>query len=210
MTRTAPVLLAPLLLLLVACGPGAPTPSDDSPSEKPTVQVGETAPAEEPVAEGPVTADDYLIAGGLNEDPDGDGFWSAHYAFTTDATGAVRCDLWIFSGDDPSVLCAITPSHRSEVTYALPSGTQCDLSTANPYDGYSLSVGGKALDGFAGWSGCAEQLDYGTETVKVLGEEQTLTVPPFVCVVGGKAASCDFQDGSGGVTLGTYTAAHYG
>ncbi len=211
MKRAAPLLVAPILLLLVACGPGEATPSDDSPTQKPTVEVSPTAEA--PAEAGPADPNDYLIAGGLNSDPDGDGFWSARYAFFTDDSHSVRCDIWIFSGDSPAVLCGITPGNENLVTYALPADAQCDLSTSNPYDGYSLSVGGKSLDGFAGWSGCAETRDYNPEDnaiTKVLPEGQTLTMPPFTCVVGGKAASCDFTDGSGGVTLGLYTAAHYG
>jgi hypothetical protein len=207
MKRSA--LLLPLLLLLVACGPVLEPVETATPSGKPTVEVTPTTEADS----GPANPDDYLIAGGLNEDPDGDGFWSARYAFFTDDSHAVRCDIWIFSGDSPAVLCGITPGNESLVTYELPAGAQCDLSTSNPYDGYSLSVGGKSLDGFAGWSGCPETRDYNPEDnaiTKVLPEGQVLTTPPFTCVVGGKAASCDFTDGSGGITLGLYTAAHYG
>ena len=212
MNRRAVVLIAPLLLALAACTPQPPAPSDGPPTNQPTVSVTptETAP---PVEKGPANPVDYLIAGGLNEDPDGDGFWSAHYAFFTDDSHAVRCDIWIFSGDAPGALCGITPGNEGLVTYELPAGAQCDLSTSNPYDGYSLSVGGKSLDDFAGWSGCAEQRDYNPEDnaiTKVLPEGQVLTLPPFTCVVGGEAASCDFTNGDGGITLGLYTAASYG
>lgn len=212
MNRRAVAALAPLLLVLAACTPQAPTPPDDSPVGSPTIAVTPTEKAEA-LDEGPANPDDYLIAGGLNEDPDGDGFWSAHYAFFTDDSHAVRCDIWIFSGDAPGALCGITPGNESLVTYELPADAQCDLSTSNPYDGYSLSVGGQGLDDFAGWSGCDETRGYNPEDnaiTKVLPEGQLLTMPPFSCIVGGKAASCDFIDGSGGITLGLYTAASYG
>ena len=210
--RRAVVLFAPLLLVLAACTPQAPVPAADPSSEKPTVAVTATETAA-PVVKGTASPDDYLVAGGLNSDPDGDGFWSAHYAFFADDSDSVRCDIWIFSGDSPGALCAITPGNESLVTYDLPSDAQCDLSTSNPYDGYSLSVGGKSLDDFAGWSGCPETRAYspeGTATPKVLPEAQVLTLPPFSCVVGGKAASCDFLNGDGGITLGLYVAASYG
>ncbi len=221
MMRRAAVLLTPLLLVLAACTPQVPPASDDSPTQKPVIEVTPTADADglgggddnDPTTKTAANPDDYLIAGGLNVDTDGDGFWSAHYAFFTDDSHSVRCDIWIFSGDSPGALCGITPGNEGLVTYDLPSGAQCDLSTSNPYDGYSLSVGGKSLDDFAGWSGCAEQRDYNPEDnaiTKVLPEGQTLTMPPFVCVVGGKAASCDFSNGDGGITLGLYVAASYG
>ena len=216
MMRRAAVLIVPLLLALAACTPQAPAPAGVTPTATPTVEAtqdGMGGGDEEPAPKTEENPDDYLIAGALNVDTDGDGFWSAHYAFFTDDSHSVRCDVWIFSGDSPGALCGITPGNESLVTYERPGDAQCDLSTSNPYDGYSLSVGCKSLDDFAGWSGCAESRDYAPEdmaVIKVLPEQQTLTLPPFVCVVGGKAASCDFSNGDGGITLGLYVAVSYG
>lgn len=221
MRRGVLVLLLPAVFLLVGCTPPGSLPA---PVTSAAASASPTASAESedtptpaaPAASGEVDAETYLLQGKVGV-LDADGVWFAHYGFYVDDTKAVRCDIWVFSGDDPGVLCAVTPGHESEVTYDLPTGPdiECDLSTSNPADGYSLALGAKSLpDPFlSGWSGCPETrpLDPGiAAATKVLGEGQQITVPPFSCVVNGHAAGCGYLDGSASIIMSLYTAVHAG
>ena len=166
-----------------------------------------------PVVEQDVDAQAYLLEGGLNLDPDGDGFWSAHYGFYFEPSKSARCDIFIFSGDEPGVRCSIVPGNESKVGYALPAGTQCDYSTSNPFDGYTLALGSKGLDpARSGFSGCQAMTEpnYFTAETKILGEGQRITVEPFGCIVNGGAVDCYYTDDSGSITFGLGTAVHAG
>lgn len=211
--RLGIALLLPLVLVLAACAL-VPAPAGDSQSPKPTETLtAEPEESESPVVDEVVDAETYLLEGALNEDPDGDGFWSAHYGFYFEPSKSARCDIYIFSGDDPEASCSIVPGNESKVTYDLPAGTQCDFSTSNPFDGYTLAVGSKGLgDQRAGWSGCQDMTaaDYFSTETKTLGESQSITVEPFGCVVNGGAVSCYFTDDSGSITFGLETAAYAG
>ena len=185
-------------------------------SESPESESETLTPEESALVSGEVNAEDYLLEGGVGV-LDEDGYWFAHYGFFVDDTESVRCDLWVFSGDDPGVTCAVTPGHESEVTYVLPTGPEieCDLSTSNVADGYSLALGAKSLpDPFlAGWVGCPATRLLGpglADATKVLGEGKQITVPPFSCVVNGHAAGCGYLDGSASIIFGLSTAAHAG
>ena len=214
-------MLLPVVVALAGCTPIAPlplhtggdspTPSVTEPTESDTPEPEETV-----VVSDEVNAEDYLLEGGVGV-LDEDGYWFAHYGFFVDDTESVRCDIWVFSGDDPGVECSVTPGHESEVTYDVPTGPDydCDLSTSNPKDGYSLALGSKGLpDPFlAGWSGCPETrlLNPGVaEATRVLGEGQQITVPPFSCVVNGHAAGCGYLDGSASIIFSLFTEAHAG
>jgi len=210
------VLLVPLVLALAACTPVPPSPSDSqSQSPKPTATVtAEPQDDESPAVDGPVDPQSYLLEGALNEDPDGDGFWSAHYGFYFEPSKSARCDIHIFSGDDPEMSCSIVPGNESKVTYDLPVGAQCDDTTAGPFDGYTLALGSKGLSpARAGFIYCQESADgpapFAAET-KTLGEGQSITVEPFGCVVTGETVGCSFTDDSGSITFGLHSAAHAG
>ncbi len=216
---------AVVVLLLAGCDPvgdpaatSTPTPSVSASStpeasEEPTDEGTGGGDGDGGVAQQVVDPNTYLIAGGLNSDPDGDGFWSAHYAFFNDDTHAIRCDIWIFSGDGPYAGCGVTPGNEGLVTYDLPADAQCDLSTSNPHDGYSIALGAKGADTAAAFSGCLETRDYQPEdmaVIKVLGEGQQITVDPFGCVTNGHATSCYYLDDSAQFTFGLFVAAHAG
>ncbi len=212
------VALLPVVLLLAACGDGDDAGTSSSPTSKPSAEVSDTPTPQEsdsPVVQTKVNAEDYLLEGGLNDDSDGDGFWSAHYGFYFEPTKSARCDIYIFSGDDPVVSCEILPGNESKVTYELPADAQCDYSTANPHDGYTMALGSKGLyPQVAGFSGCQ---DMGSvepaiaAATKMLGEGQQLTTPPFECVVNGAAVGCDYVNGTdGSFIFGLFTAVHAG
>lgn len=199
-----------LAVLLVACDPlpaadpgGSASPSA-SPGATPTLVVGGASD---------VDPDDFLIEGRLGSDPDGDGFWSAHYAFFTDDERTVRCDLRIFSGDAPVTSCAITPGNEQSITYPLPADANCDPSGPNPFDGLSLALGAKGLEPSpAGFSGCLLGADSDPDlnrVTRVLPEGARLAVDPFSCEVTDGVAECRFVAGPGVIRLGlseaTYT-----
>ena len=210
MTRRLPLLaVLPLLLALVGCGP-TPVPAADD-STPPTVAVTPTVgPTAEPVV---ITPDDYLLEGGIDEDPDGDGFWSAHYGFWVDESHSVRCDIVIFSGDDPVTFCSVVPGNEAKIEYPLPAGAQCDYTTANPFDGYTMAVGSKGLyPASAGFSGCQDAAggeDFAAQT-KLLPDGAELTVEPFHCSVADKVAECERTDGQGSFAFGLATATSVG
>jgi hypothetical protein len=214
MTRTQfAVLLAPLVLVLTACVPNPPAQTTPDPTVEPSVTATEEPHSEEPIvdAAGPELRDanDFLVSGALNEDPDGDGVWEARYAFYADAQHAIRCDIWIFSGDDPALECAVAPEARDLVTYSLPNPVPgCDMSADSPTDGYSLYLSNQGFGSKAFWAGCAEYLDYSGDEVpvKVLQNNQTILVEPFTCLVNHEVAECTYTDGSGTIWLGLGTA----
>lgn len=201
MRRLVPLAVVPLLLVLVACDPTPPpiegSPQQTQPSSTPT-----------PTLVVPVDVDpaDYLIEGNPGVDTDGDGFWSAHYAFFTDEQRTTRCDIRLFSASSPVASCSITPGNEALVTYALPAGAQCDLSTSNPFDGYTLALGALPLgDDWAGFSGCAVGADSDpalNAVTRELPDGAVLTVDPFRCSVVGGTAECAYLEASASIRLG--------
>ena len=154
---------------------------------------------------------DYLLEG-TPYVPDSDGEWDGHYGFWTDASQAVACDIWIFSGDSGGVSCGITPGHESERSYAIPAGASnsCDESSSNAADGTAISInykvfGSDTSDANVGFSGCLE--NEGTDPTidaarKILPPNTILTVTQtgfetYTCSVAAGSASCrDSQPGS--------------
>ncbi|CAN5270119.1 hypothetical protein BH11ACT5_BH11ACT5_18210 [soil metagenome] len=187
--RVAIVLAA--ALLLTGCTPEAPEPTTT-----PVAEVAETpTPTPTPTAEEPETVDpaDFLLDGTPGAF-DADGFWKGHYGFYTDDTKAVRCDVWVFSGDSGAATCAVTPGNEGKVTYALPA-TDCQASDGNNVDGYSVGINFKVFaTGYAGFSGCGAGASDFAGTTKVLHDNQTLVVThdneQFSCTVAAGVASC--------------------
>lgn len=203
--RAAVIAVLPLLLALTACGqpapvetPAAPPPPAPTPSETAIVPPEPTN----------VVPEDYLIAGGVDE-LDENGMWSARYGFYLDDSKTTLCDLYIFSGDDPSLFCTIAPGEEDVITYDLPAAN-CDASQSNFSDGYSAGINGKSLEGNAGFTGCQEYNQPEPEVDplrKVLPPHSVLLVEPFVCEVTEDAvALCNYTDGSASLEWGATSA----
>lgn len=211
------VLVIPILAL-AGCMPLTPAPSTSAsapPSPKvtstPTASVTPTAAAATDVDPASFLLD------GTPGVFDADGFWKGHYGFFTDETRAVRCDLFIFSGDSGGVTCAVTPGNDAGVTYARPPA-QCDDSTANPSDGLSLGINFKVFDsGNTGFKGCdvAARVDPALVAItRVLHETETLRVSAgsenYTCTVASGVASCSESTSGATIAFGLTTATFSG
>lgn len=205
------------ILLLAGCTPAAPEPSS-APTEagsKPTATPTATA-APTTLAPETVDAAAYLIDG-TPFVPDGDGYWKGHYAFFTDDTAAVRCDIYIYSGDSGGVNCSTTAGNQGLVTYALPTA-DCGSGAANEFDGYSVAINFKVFDsGNAGFSGCGvgEALAAdGLPAPLVLHDNQTLFVNSplyqYTCTVSVGAATCTDSYSGASITYGLARAGFTG
>jgi hypothetical protein len=187
-TRLAPVLLIPLVLMLAACGDGTTpggAPSGPTDAQSPTPTEVENEPTD-------ANPDDFLIRGGIDV-LDSDGMWMAQYAFFADDSKQVRCDIFLFSGDAPVASCGAQLGSEGAVTYALPADASCDYSGSNPFDGYTVALNNKGLyPKVAGYSGCNDPANapYKNELVQVLPDNATLTVDPFVCSVSAATVAC--------------------
>ncbi len=226
--RIGVVLVVPLLLVLAACAPthhvslpakshlsgsasdAASASAVPSTSAKPIV----TTPAVPPK----INAPDYLINGTPNV-PDADGEWFGEWAFFTDSTKRVWCELSVFSGDGPGASCSIVPGAKGQATYAIPASIQnnCDSQDSIDTDGYGLGLGldlqGDPANPESGWAGCST--DYFMPPAdlaksKVLPDGATLAVDPFTCTVSSGVATCVFNDTydgkTGTITLGLKVA----
>ena len=192
----------------------APTVSAESSSSPKPTNSASTAPEPETV-----NAADYLIDG-TPFIADQDGSWKGHYAFFTDDTSTVRCDVYIFSGDSGGVNCAITAGNQGLVTYALPAA-DCGTSSANQSDGYSVGINFKVFDtGNSGFTGCGVG-DYfatapGNELPNplVLHDNQTLVVNSpvylYTCTVAAGVATCTESYSGASLEFGLHVAQFQG
>jgi len=191
------VTIVAAVLLLAGCTPG-PAPS-------PTPTAAGSSSGAEPTASVPPTVeiispDDYLVDGTPGV-VGADGTWKGHYAFFADASKAVRCDIYIFSGDSGGVTCAVTPGNESKVTYMLPPA-DCAPEDGNPVDGYSAGINYKVFTtGNSGWTGCGLGASEFAGVTKVLPEGQDLLIESpaekYTCSVAGGVAACFDAQGSG-------------
>lgn len=216
MSGSSRALLVVCAALLLAGCTTTPTPSSSagSPSSdpKPTVTSEPTAPALEPET---VNASDYLIDG-TPFVADQDGYWKGHYAFFTDDTATVRCDIYIYSGDSGGVTCATTAGNQALATYELPTAT-CGTGRSNEYDGYSIGINYKVFDtGVTGFIGCGVGDSFavapGNELPipAVLHDNQTLFVTSpvyqYTCTVATGVATCTDAYTAASITYGLSTA----
>lgn len=217
MSRSSRVLLTVCAVLLLAgCTPDAPSPSSPagapSSGPKPIVTSQPTIPAAEPET---VDAASYLIDG-TPFVADQDGYWKGHYAFFTDDTATVRCDIYIYSGDSGGVTCATTAGNQGLVTYDRPNAT-CGSGSPNEYDGYSIGINYKVFDtGVTGFLGCGVGDSFatapGTElpVPSVLHDNQTLFVNSpvyqYACTVAAGTATCTDAYTAASITYGLATA----
>jgi len=191
------VTIVAAVLLLAGCTPEpapspTPTAAGSSSSAEPTASVPPTVEI--------ISPDDYLVDGTPGV-AGADGTWKGHYAFFTDASKAVRCDIYIFSGDSGGVTCAVTPGNESKVTYMLPPA-DCAPEDGNPVDGYSAGINYKVFTtGNSGWTGCGLGASEFAGVTKVLPEGQDLVVETaaekYTCSVSAGVAACFDAQGSG-------------
>jgi hypothetical protein len=165
-----------------------------------------------------INATDYLINGTPNV-PDANGEWYGDWAFFTDSTKRVWCDLSVFSDDGPGAHCYIVPSAHSQATYPIPAGigNNCNGTADVDTDGYGLGLGlalqGDTSNPEAGWAGCSDSNNIAAADLaksKVLPDGSTLVVAPFTCRVASAVATCVFNDTytgrTGTITLGMNVA----
>lgn len=206
------------VLLLAGCTTAVPQPSSlpttagSTPAAAATATASPTPPAPETV-----DAATYLIDG-TPFVPDGDGYWKGHYAFFTDDTKTVRCDIYIYSGDSGGVTCSTTSGNQGLVTYAVPPAN-CGTGSSNEFDGYSVAINVKVFDtGSSGFSGCGVGDFFagspGDELPAplVLNDNQTLFVNSplyqYTCTVAAGVATCSDSYSGASITYGL-TAAQY-
>jgi hypothetical protein len=214
------VLVVPLVLALAACAPANHVSLPSHPhATKGAHPVASLLPTHSPapIAKAPaappiINPTNYLINGTPGV-PDADGEWSGEWAFFTDSSKRVWCELSVFSGDGPGANCYIVPSAKSQATYSIPASVrnQCDSADSVDTDGYGLGLGldleGDPTNPEAGWAGCST--DYFMPPAdlaksKVLPDGATLAVDPFSCTVAAGVATCRFNDTYDGKT-GTIT-----
>lgn len=218
------ILVLPLLLALAACAPAKPVhvppeghPSahsgaSQSPTPGPTPASTTTPPAGAQVT----NSADYLIEGTPNV-PDANGEWYGQWAFYTDSTKSVWCQMTTFSGDNPGANCSILPAARAGVTYPLPPGSSAGCASSD-WDGYTIGLGASVDDlipADAGWDQCFSQSPASPADLaktRVLPDGATLAVAPFSCTVSSGVATC--SESSPGlpdatVTLGLHTASFH-
>lgn len=187
-------------LLLAGCTPEAPAPTKTPDAE--VLEAPTATPTPTPAAPETVDAATFLVDGTPGVF-DADGFWKGHYAFYTDDSKAVRCDLWVFSGDSGGATCAVTSGNEGKVSYALPA-TDCQAADGNNVDGYSVGINFKVFAaGYAGFTGCGAGASDFADTTKVLLDNQILVVShdseQFTCTVSSGIANC--FEGSTGASI---------
>ncbi len=207
------------VLLLAGCTPAtvSPTTTSGTPAATSSATPSSTpTPAPEPET---VDAADYLIDG-TPYVADQDGMWKGHYAFFTDDSATVRCDIYILSGDSGGVTCATTAGNQGLVTYALPTAT-CGSGSSNDIDGYSVGINFKVFDsGNAGFTGCGVGDFFATApgnalpTPVVLHDNQTLVVDTsaytYTCTVAAGVATCTESYTGASITYGLGAASFSG
>jgi hypothetical protein len=136
-----------------------------------------------------------------------------HYAFWTDDSRSVRCDVWIGGESDPYTACHVMAAAESEATYSLPSDLTIDCSDgADPaLDGFEtrlVAVGegaGFDLDR-AVVAGCASGRLYPSPEIaaatRVLPEDGILELAPFRCSVTRAVATCEYLEVEASISLG--------
>jgi hypothetical protein len=228
MRRLGLLLVLPLVIGLAACGPtqhislpATPHPITTHPTGTITTTVPTTtatpltAPAVVPTTINPA---DYLIDGTPHV-PDADGEWFGEWAFFTDSTKRVWCEMSVFSGDGPGASCSIVPGATAAATYPIPASVKnkCDNTDGIETDGYGLGPGldlqADPTSPEAGWAGCSNDFYIPSADLaksKVLPDGGTLAVDPFSCHVVAAVATCTFNDTydarTGTITMGMNVA----
>ena len=156
-----------------------------------------------------VNSDDYLVEHFPAAD-DSNEYW--HWAFWTDASKSVRCDISSGGNADPLGTCWVMAGFESSTTYTLPAGTppvNCGGGDAVPQlDGYALQLIIEANPAYQNASilGCPADRAYlapgiGAAT-QVMPDHGVLTTPDFTCTVEAAVATCTYPAAHASVTLG--------
>jgi hypothetical protein len=181
------VAAAAVILLLAGCHPGTPASTKAPKAGGSSVAGDKSTVTATPKAAAPVAAAaaDYLLDGTPYQ-PDSDGEWDGHYGFWTDASHAVACDIFIFSGDSGGVSCEIRAAFTAQRSYALPAGvtTTCSDTASGGFDtdGSALDINYKIFatattNPNVGWAGCLSGQDTSFDAArKVLPPNSILTV----------------------------------
>ena len=218
--KASPVLIgtAALFVVLALSGCSATPPvSEATPS---VTDIESASPTPTPTADPSpfdVNPDDYLVAGTPYVFDD-EGFWGGDWAFYTDESKSVMCDISILSGDPGSNFCWVTPGHEAEATYGLPAsaGTAADCSEGP--DGYMVGMVGEPEDPTktAGFAGCHTYLWLDAAAIaktKVLPPFGVLTITDevqpdesYTCSVADGAATCTSKVPAASFTFGLHVA----
>jgi len=204
--RVVPPLVAAgaVILLLAGCHPNQAA-STNAPQAGAS-SAASAGPSVTPKAASPVAASaaDYLLAGTPYQ-PDSNGEWDGHYGFWTDASHAVACDIYIFSGDSGGVSCEVRAAFASQRSYSLPAGvtTTCSATASGGFDtdGSALDINYKIFNTAnanpnVGWAGCVSNQDTSFDAArKVLPANSILTVTQqdfetYTCQVTASVAAC--------------------
>jgi hypothetical protein len=224
--RLGLLLVLPLVIMLAACAPTKhiSLPSKPHPvATHPATTISSPSPTATAVAPAPIVPPtinpaDYLINGTPNV-PDANGEWFGQWAFFTDSTKRVWCEMSIFNDDGPGANCYIVPGAKAAATYSIPASVKnrCGDTDGIDTDGYGLGLGldlqADPNNPEAGWAGCST--DYflppaDLAKTKVLPDGATLAVDPFSCRVVAAVATCTFNDTyeakTGTITMGMNVA----
>lgn len=200
------VAAAAVILLLAGCHPGTAVSTKAPNAGGPSVSGGGPTVTATPKVAAPVAASaaDYLLDGTPYQ-PDSDGEWDGHYGFWTDASHAVACDIFIFSGDSGGVSCEIRAAFAAKRSYSLPAGvtTTCSDTASGGFDtdGSALAINYKIFNTATtnpnvGWAGCLSGQDTSFDGArKVLPPSSILTVTQkdfetYTCQVTASVAAC--------------------
>ena len=202
----AVALALPAMLLLAACDP-TPLPTPD-----PTPTSTEVEPVETPAPldPAPILPADYLVEHTPASDESHELF---HYAFWTDDSRSVRCDVWIGGQSDPYTDCLVMSAAEGSVSYTLPAGytADCSAKADPPLDGFEVAViaipADAGYDSPRAWlSGCAAERPYPSVAVAaatlVLPEGGVLDLDPFRCSATTAVATCEYLALGASVSLG--------
>jgi hypothetical protein len=197
----------PIVLLLSACNPTTPAPSDSASPAAPASQTASPA-APSPAAAITVSAADYITDGAVGS---GNDAWSVLYSFYTDASKTVLCAIAANSESPAAANCWVVKGKESQVTYNVPPPItgQCDTNDPVNYrgDGYQVGLGlFQAIGQDAGFYGCRE-IETETPAVltasKVIPDNATIATEDLTCTVTGGIAKCGYTT-SGNVTSFTF------
>jgi hypothetical protein len=196
----------PTVFVLAGCDPTsvAPAPAASSPAADPSAEPEDDGGSTDPLVLNP---DTYLVEHSPAGD-DSNEYW--HWAFWTDESKAVRCDISSGGNADPLTTCWVMPGFEASTSYSLPAGTpptNCAGGGAAPQlDGYAVQLS-PANPGFTDATilGCLSDrhLEAGIGIVtQILPNHGVLNMTDFNCSVTDAVATCTYIASGATVSLG--------
>lgn len=212
-SRALFLLAVPVVLALAACGSTDPAPSPISAALTPSPTPTQTAT----VTPIPVAQPQDVDPNAYRLDGEGaigstDDVWWGDFAFYTDASKTVWCDINEGSESPGRVICEVIVGHESQVTYAVPPpvSDQCDSSSTTYRDSYAVGLGlFQSIGTDSGFFSCRElQTDHPDWIANslVLPDLATITVEEFSCSVSAGIVTCGRPGGSGSIQFGLSVA----